>query len=400
MAMFNSSRRLFARPEFSIELPEGLTMDDGYTHFEARNHRTADHNKYTNSWSLHSRLRVLGKLPPYSGFRVVVQKDGKTLSDAKYQCRPATTGAQPLMGLLWSYDDKQKMTTTGEHKVLVYVTKGDDNSEHLARTYTINIAPIARIEGMGSYLMKMPPEYIISQHSEVLSTIIFQRTAGWRQYVAPESASDMAYNFVELLMTHSPSEEGKSFNTAICRFKVNGKTVFKEQNGVPQDRTNSTQIDFQVALHTDRNAPQYHRGAAYKEEIAFKRTSIFLPLSWGTGDMVQRDFIHLKDHPGNWEVEFSHQGKPIRTWKFVVDKEGIIQPHPEQIAAQKAGKFGLMPGASLVETIIPPGGSYADARVVPSAVTGLFYGLPFTTPETKAMVAKLPKKSTAWPVAS
>jgi len=70
--------------------------------------------------------------------------------------------------------------------------------------------------------------------------------------------------------------------------------------------------------------------------------------------------------------------------------------HPEQ-----NGNVNLFYNSYLLDTEIPAGGTLIVKRLVPvSAAEGLFSGLPWTTPEGKAMAAKVPTKGTPAPVPS
>ena len=89
----------------------------------------------------------------------------------------------------------------------------------------------------------------------------------------------------------------------------------------------------------------------------------------------------------------------VRTWRWTVRPDApnvIVAPHPEESAG-----LTLYPGAHLVETEIPAGGSFIDRRIFPAAVqAGFIYGHKWQTPEGRAMAAKVPAKGKPWPVPS
>jgi len=140
-----------------------------------------------------------------------------------------------------------------------------------------------------------------------------------------------------------------------------------------------------VVTHSSWAKPDPRGGAgSYFEELRFCRLSSRLPITWGTARID--GFVALEDHPGRWEVQYLHQQRPVRTWRFTVNADGSIAPHPEEAA------LSMAPGASFVETEIPAGGSFADARLVPSAAArGRFGGL-WASAEGKALAAKVPSK--------
>jgi hypothetical protein len=377
------------------ELPAGLVYDDGFAYFQAVTVSTTENNRPTTRWYLQSKLRILGKVPHYSSFKTVLLKNGKAVRTLTQEAQ-VLGGGLPSLVTLQHADRTQPLTEAGNFTVQVYFVDGDTKTEHLARTHTIEVGTVGRVEGMGPSLGKLPPEFVVMQHGEILASILYLKARGFPSYTAQSGVHgiDPDYNTVELLWNHSPNLDGQSFNTARLRIRVNGKTVLKELSGIPQDFVHSTRAEFVAYRHTDRNAPQYQRGDVYSEYLRFQKTSMILPITFGKP--AEANLVSLTENPGQWEIEFLLQGKPIRTWKFTVNPDGTIAPHPEQAAG-----LNLIPGATLVETIVPPGGSYADERVIPKlAQQGAFYGRPWVTSQGKALAMALPSKGSASPTPS
>jgi hypothetical protein len=103
---------------------------------------------------------------------------------------------------------------------------------------------------------------------------------------------------------------------------------------------------------------------------------------------MYQNFTKLEDHPGRWECSYRNGGDVVRTWRWTVGSNGLIAPHPEE-----NGSMTFYPGAHLVETEIPAGGSVFDKRILPEAVrASFFYGHKWQTTEGKTMVSKVPAR--------
>ncbi|MCB1025019.1 MAG: hypothetical protein KDB79_11540, partial [Acidobacteria bacterium] len=182
-----------------------------------------------------------------------------------------------------------------------------------------------------------------------------------------------------------------SVRDATIRCSANGQPLSFEWDKV---RTESAGYD-ESAMYIDRKAAKYKAQATpYRETIKFKRLSFEIPVY--TGDIVFPGRPKLEDHPGKWECTIASKGTVHRTFRWEVGTDGRIIPHREQ----KNKNINLPYNAFLVDMEIPEGGSPFDVRLVPMPEMGMFYGIPWTTPEGKAMAARVPRKGSPGPVPS
>lgn len=352
------------------QLPDSWLWDDGYTLFSAVNKPTTANGKRTSHWFLQAALRCFGSAPAYSTFKIVVEKNGKPVATGQREAQ-RVAGSEPFLIAL-ALETEQELPGPGLYTVKVFVRDGDTKREYLARTHTIEV---------GAVRFGDQSELVVSRHGEVLDSILYLRGSRYPTYHQRGRGAVQAQRSVELSFWLSPTVDS-AFHQGRCKLTVDGKTVMTELNGILQDRTPA-----EVALN------QLWRYST-SEYLRFQQVSLILPLDWSHAPSPQKSpFVNLSDHPGKWEVEYSVEGKPVRTWRFTVSPDGTIAPHPEQSAG-----LSLAKNAYLIETLIPSGGSAFDARLVPTAAAhGGFYGLPWKTSEGRALAQSLPSKGSAWP---
>jgi hypothetical protein len=359
-----------AAPVAPATLPDGWLWDDGYTLFNAVNKPTTAKGKRTSHWYLQAALRCFGSAPAYSTFKLVVEKNGKTVATGQREAQ-RLAGSEPFLITL-ALETAQELPGPGLYTVKIFVIDGDTKTEHLARTHTIDI---------GAVRFGDQTELVVSRHGEVLDSILYLRGPRYPTYHQRGRGAVQTQRSVELSFWLSPTVDS-AFHQGRCKLTVDGKTVMTELNGILQDQTPA-----EVALNQLwRYSPS--------EYLRFQQVSLILPLDWSHVPSPQKSpFVNLSDHPGKWEIAYSVEGKLVRSWRFTVNPDGTIAPHPEQAAG-----LSLAKNAYFVETVIPTGGSAFDARLVPTAATrGGFYGLPWKTSEGKALAPSLPTKGTAWP---
>jgi hypothetical protein len=181
-------------------------------------------------------------------------------------------------------------------------------------------------------------------------------------------------------------------STSFLRCSVNGQRIELKDDKVRHYRPGHR---YYQEIYTDRLAPEFKQGSGYKDEINFRQYFAVLPLTWGKQGVYQ-NYTKLEDHPGRWECAFREGPNVVRTWRWTVRPDVIVAPHPEE-----GSGLTFFPGAHLIETEIPAGGSFIDRRIVPAAAqAGFIYGHRWQTPEGKAMAARVPAKGKPWPVPS
>ena len=382
-------------------IPSSIIIDDGFTFFTLRNKKDyVGGQPVAKGWSLVSNLRMAGPaVPKRSGHKIVIKKTGQAL--ATMRCEgdvPAIpqheVGRVVAQMVTHCYDDTQLVQGEGKFAVEVHFVNGDDDSERLARTYEIDVHKVDRVRGSVTKPEPDAPEYYISRHGEVLSSILYLRPGSSRPYVNDSSADTFGPNMVEITYNTSTTDEGMGIggSTSFMRCTVDGQKIELKDDKVRHYRPGHR---YYQEIHTDRLAPEFKQGSGYKDEINFRQYFAVLPLTWGKQGVYQ-NYTKLEDHPGRWECTFREGPNVVRSWRWTVRPDVIVAPHPEE-----GPGLTFFPGAHLVETEIPAGGSFIDRRIFPAAVqAGFIYGHRWQTPEGKAMAAKVPAKGKPWPVPS
>lgn len=382
-------------------IPGSIIIDDGFTFFTLRNKKDYVGGKPLNKgWSLVSDLRMAGPaIPKRSGYKIVVKKGAQALATARCEADvPAIPQHEvgkivvPMVG--HCYDDTQLVQGEGKFAVDVYFVSGDDDSERLARTYEIEVRKVDRVRGSVTNPEPDAPEYYISRHAEVLSSILYLRPEGARPYVNDSRADTFGSNMVEIVYNTSTTDEGMGIggSTSFLRCTVNGQKIELKDDKIRHYRPGHR---YYQEIYTDRLAPEFKQGTGYKDEINFRQYFAVLPLTWGKQGVYQ-NYTKLEDHPGQWECMYREGPQAVRSWRWTVRPDVVVAPHPEE-----GPGLTLYPGAHLVETEIPAGGSFIDRRIYPAAAqAGFMYGHKWQTAEGKAMAAKVPAKGKPWPVPS
>lgn len=381
------------------ELPTG-TIDDGFTWFEAVSTEALGHNNipYSTGWVLKSHVRIFGEYPNRSAIKLVVAKAGKPVATTRCEVDTYRKGPDEVdQSYMWANVCWRKDTATketGNFDVKVFAVNGDTDEEKLVRTYKMEVRTVHRVPA-GQQPGEDPPQYYIPRHAEAPVSFIFLRPSGSIPYFDYGSRPDRSgENHVELYFSLSPSEIGKDLPDGYMRCSVDGKRLSMPGPMPYADQARShVERNFAV-IHTDRLAPQYKRGTEYREEIGFRIVRLSAPLTWGRVRGTNR--LALEDYPGNWECSLMNNGEVWRTWRWKIGSDGRPGLHAEQ-----KGNVNLNFNSYLVEMEIPSGGSPLDQRLAPvSATEGFFYGQKWTTPEGRAMAARVPVKGKLWPVPS
>jgi hypothetical protein len=104
-----------------------------------------------------------------------------------------------------------------------------------------------------------------------------------------------------------------------------------------------------------------------------------------------KDHLFLGDHPGDWVCDLRKDGAVVRTFRFHVNEQGRIDPHPAQSVA---GAPLLRPGVVMVDVRLPATNTF-DLRVRGAAIKGsMAYGLPWPKQDSlKEMLGAAPADS-------
>jgi hypothetical protein len=294
-------------------------------------------------------------------------------------------------------DCYRKDTATKEIGLLdvkVFTVNGDTDEEILARTYKIDVRSVNRVRS-GQEAGLSPPLYYVNRHAEAPVSFMVLRPREYVGYLDSRSSPDrLGANHVEFYFSLSPSEVGKTLPHGYMRCSVNGKRLtMPGPEGYADQAISSVQQSY-VVIYQDRIAPKYQRGTEYRDEIGFRTVKLQAPLTWGERRNRETNRLALEDNPGSWECSLMNNGEIWRTWRFTIGSNGRPPLHPEQ-----NGNINLAFNSYLVDMEIPAGGSPLDGRLT-GASPSLFYGLPWTSAEGKAMAGRVPKKGNPFPVAS
>lgn len=390
---------IFSTVTFAQPNREGK-VDDGFTWFETMPTFSLDatQSRVNTGWSLRSTIRLLGEYADGSQIKIDVVKGGKALQTNTCKGssfhKPANYKGDSFMWAVACWNKSQNTLETGMFEVKVYSIVG--GTENLVRTYKIDVRKVDRVKGSVQKPEPDFPEYYINRHTETPVAFIYLRPAvsyGYTQWVAQSGLTNQ--NQLEVHFNYSPVvSNGYPVGTGVCT--VDGKLVTPtDAEGLMNTKNRVLHLRNYMATNSDRSAPQYQKGGVYKDQIAFDSIGVNLPVVWNDEDNRFLPSVHK--FKGNWECKIMKDAEVIRIFRWKVGNDGLPVLHPEQAN----GNINLYSNAFLVEMEIPAGGSSLDNRLVPmSPDNGFFYGIPFSTPEGKTMVTKVPKKGNPFPMPS
>jgi hypothetical protein len=383
-------------------LPPGIAFDDGFAYVECRNFDVVEDNKPIARWVPVANLRILGNVPDRSGFRMVVKKDGKKLAEYTNDAYPQRLGGT-LVGacIVGWWKQTPQLDVDGPIDLEVYYIDGKTDESHLAKTLKLDVRRVATERGFVGQRDPGPSYFYVNRHGEVLSTILYFRPPSWPSYTGIENVGTHADAMLELIMNYSENQDFARPRVGRIKVEVDGKPVEMKVpgNDFPKDEMSGGSVAGQYNVaHSDRAAEKYFKsGPAYKEYIGFSRRSFVMPLQFGPKPPGRpQSQVFASDHPGNWKVTWLIDRKPVRIYRFTIDKDGRPVPHAEQAAG-----LNLLDGAILVDTEIPADGGEFDGRLTNEFVKQSgFLGRPWATDAMKAAAEQVPAKGTPFPVPS
>ncbi len=386
-----------------------MVMDDAFTYFEAvslpKPHPT-ESREVDDGWALNSRLRVMGTFPQRSGFKISVLKNGKVLATSRCQGGRYVYNASkvPKMAyfgdnFLWHdtgcWSKKGKIKEVGNFDVQIRVIDGDTDKETLVRTYKIDVKKITRVGGPVSKPYVDKSQYAIMRHTDTAVAFIHYHVPGIKDYYNINKRHTSGTPEMKLYFNMSPKMSGKYPSRGYLRCSVDGTRIKFPDSGRSTDLMTAQMLRTTALEYTDRRAPKYKRGPEYKDPLRFSQLFSTLRMAWaGDGKKYRR--LEISSKPGNWECKYMNNGETYRIFRFKVEINGAIAPHPEQAS----GNVNLYHNAFMIDMEIPDGGTEFDYRLGPQPAKGFFYGIPWKTAEGKAMAARVPKKGSLLPTPS
>ncbi|MEZ5345170.1 MAG: hypothetical protein R2681_06380 [Pyrinomonadaceae bacterium] len=378
-----------------------FVMDDGFTFFNAepvkgRNPRNT--GDVDVGWKLSAYLRLMGTFPQNSAFRMVVKKDGREIG--KIICKsyiyrkdkdPYLTGNKsipPVDDFLSTKgtcaDPPKAFTTLGWHDVEIYYIDGNTDEEKLARKYKIDIHKFDQMRGFKGNEYPGVADYYIQRYAEAAVGVMHAGSGNYRQ-IGPGTGLYDTFNpnRASNLYIYLPIVSGKRPTSKdYLRCSVNGQNLKLNDDGLGSNLTNQDG-EWGEAGEGRRDAVKF------TENITFSYITAKLPLTLGKRDS---NFTNVSETPGKWECKMMDNGEILRIFRFEVGADGEIVPHPEQ----QNGNVNLLGKTYLIDVEIPATSSI-DERSLPMPEAGIFYGIPWSTPEGKAAAARVPKKGEPYP---
>jgi hypothetical protein len=372
-------------------------MDDGYTFFEADPVKERS-EKYRGDiaigWTLNSYLRAFGTYPDNSGFKIEVLKGGSVVATYKCQAKIHRKEESPVRAIKNSPEDnwmstntggncadnKTMIKTAGKYDVKIYVINGATDEEKLLRSYKIDVRESKNTRPGG---VPGVSDFYIQRHAESAVAILYLRPgrgSGYARegYYQINSGTTLKGN-IDIYFNVALAQSGLEFDgVPYIRCKVNGK---------PLSFTNKGQVK-DASQRGDQAKAQISGQPLYR--LGFYQYWLNLPIEWKADGSDNNP--NMEKLAGEWEIELRSGMETVRTFKFTVDNKGYPVEHPEQ----KNGNINLAWGSYLVQMDIPAGGSSIDYSLLPAPNEGLFYGIPWSTPEGKKMGTSVPTKGEAF----
>jgi hypothetical protein len=365
-----------------------MVMDDGYTFFTAKpvKVRNSKNNGDVDvGWHLVPKLRLMGTFPDNSGFRLKIKQKGKELSNffcgAMVYRSKDDRQINPKFRANAVHDDfmydfskcsntKKGIKEIGWMDVEIYYVDGDTDGETLVRKHKIDVHKAENIKGYRPDTYPGVSEYFIQRYAENAVGIIF-RDDIYYQSTTPFKRPGFSSTRKSQGVFMSYLRDKKTIFQTYLRCSVNGQRI-----AIEKDRS---WLEDQGGSEFDSTALMQRNDPGYSERITFSTLRAGIPTELSAG---------------KWECSFMENGVTYRTFRFEVGSDNEIIPHPEQ----QNGNINLYHNSFLVEVEIPEEVTEMDSRSLPMPDAGLFYGIPWTTPEGKAAAAKIPKRGKPYPV--
>lgn len=411
----NNSISTSDNSQFGKTQARQMVMDDGYTFFGAGPVEEYDSKvslKKDIGWYLDPKLRLMGTFPKRSAFRITVKKNGKQLTSVRCDARLIYTKSgdtnlrrprdrerdlsfEDFMISGYDCSDKKQVNKEiGRVAIEVYFIDGDTDAESLVRTYKVDVHKATKVQGAASNPQPAVADYYIQRHAEAAVAFAYFNANGVDYHSDDPAGAKWGKRFRTLTIhtTYSPKEGSFNVRGTFARCSVNGEKIPLEFEDVSLREDGNRQ---EIGIYLDRLTPQYKRGSAYKDQVEFIELRFEMPFLVEESPPSTPRQLNVEKYPGKWECSVVANGQTYRTFRWEV-ANGKIVPHAEQ----KNGNVNLYYDAAMIDMEIPAGGSPLDYRLMPMPEIGLFYGIPWTTAEGKALGSRVPDVGNPYPVPS
>jgi hypothetical protein len=325
-------------------------------------------------WYPRSYFKLKGAIPNRSALRILLKQKAKVLVNLRCEIQESAVSQ--------CFDKAQVVKQIGLFDVDVSLINGDTDEETPLRKLKIDVR---KTEKFNDY-----NDYFVNRHPDV--SVAYLSLEGKNPWVMNSRAdrkkgSNRLYLNTVISRDHLEKYNGGQF----LRCKLDGQPFKLKNSDVSFDQKEGSVF----VTYESRHKTGSRKGAINKDYLKFALQQIQLPLSMGGEDNRTNDVSKV---PGDWACSISSKAdrELIREFRFTVDASGQIVPHPEQ----QNGNVVFGEWEWMIDMEIPAGGSPMDHRLLPSPQMGFFHGIPWSTPEGKAMAGRVPKKGVPFPVAA
>lgn len=327
--------------------------------------QSAEDEQYKN-WVPVITGRVIGATRRGDAIKIVIAKGGQELKTIRRQLRG--NGDKAFEDFMINADDANAISAFGDLTFTFKFYNDQDESERVIGVRTVKVVRLAQHMGSFKHVWKFG---ILSDDLAGSSHISLEQEG---RYSLPR-----VWIFFWANRPNGYPED------VSVRVEVDGRRL-----QLPDDAfstfTDVAGINQQEELYL-RNVA----GNAVRNDYNWYKFRFAPMLYWGPKRTdVTENMTALIDHPGNWVVKFSSQGKLMRELRFTVTPDGMIAAHPEQDPA-KPGAVNYGPLRFFAETYFGNPNEF-DVRFNPTAIkAGMMWGRPWISDEVKnGMLKNLP----------
>ena len=278
-------------------------------------------------------------------------------------------------------DKTQVVKELGSMDVEITFINGDTDEEKPLRKYKIDVHRTERFNGFAHFYVNRHPDAAVAYLS-------LEKRNPWN-YESYEkdyenSNGNLTFN---ALISRDQNQSNLGFHFIRC--SLNGQPFKLKHSKVSLGSKDHTTY----AVYESKHLSGSRKGSVYKDYLRFDTMGATLPLALGMEDNFSHDISKL---PGKWECSIKSESdrETVRTFRFTIDSNGQVVPHAEQ----QSGNVVFGDWEWMIDMDIPAGGSPLDYRLKHSPEMGFFNGIPWSTPEGRAMAERVPTKGNPFPL--
>jgi hypothetical protein len=337
-------------------------------------------------WNLSTLIQSTRPIGTQDVVTVDWKQNGKVI--ASQRCPVTQVDKRPNVGSVeCQYDRKAKTDLRVFGKVsaqLAFVNGVTDKVTPL-RTLNLDVARYWDWDGDGKKIVHKAVYQILGD--DLLGSSLL--------HLVPSTELDYPHPFNPITIDFWVAQHHYDLSRAQFRCSVDGKQIEQELNGTSEGAYSWLSVITDDRLIADDR--EWVNGKS-RDTVKYAWTSfraapklVYKSELWKAGDKPDATDVYVGDHPGQWVCEVRKDGKPLREFRFTVDKEGHIPLHPEQTG----GELWFSPAWRMIETRFPQPDS--DFSIQPDAIKKHgFFGAAWKHPEAwKPMFDALKKVGTS-----